>query len=208
MVEYYSRIARVAVPHTKRRPVTLKRYPDGVAGNFFYEKRCPPHRPEWINTVTIRRKRDQKDMAYCVLDNKASLLWAVNLGNLELHTSLARVEDISRPTSMVFDLDPGPPATVIDCADVALRLKAVFDDVGLASLCKTSGSKGMQLYVPLNTNVGYDQTRPLARTVAQLLEEETPDRVTSTMRKDVRARKVLIDWSQNNQHKRPSASIR
>ncbi|MDQ3986616.1 MAG: non-homologous end-joining DNA ligase [Actinomycetota bacterium] len=201
VIDYYTEIAPVVVPHLRGRPLTLKRYPDGVEGNFFYEKRCPPHRPEWINTVKVRRRRDDKDISFCTLDNKASLVWAANLANLELHVSLARAKDIRRPTSMVFDLDPGAPAYVVDCAQVALRLRDLFDNIGLDTYCKTSGSKGLQVYVPLNTNVDYDRTRPFANAVAKELEADDPGYVVSKMKKELRKGKVFIDWSQNADHK-------
>ena len=201
VIDYYLEIAPIVVPHLRNRPLTLKRYPDGVDGNFFYEKRCPPHRPDWINTVNVRRRKDNKDIPFCTLDNKPSLAWAANLANLELHTSLAKAKDVRRPTSMVFDLDPGAPADVVDCAEVALRLRDLFDDLDLDSYCKTSGSKGLQVYVPLNTKVDYEQTRSFANAVAKKLEADDPDFVVSKMKKALRKGKVFIDWSQNADHK-------
>ncbi|MDQ4094883.1 MAG: non-homologous end-joining DNA ligase [Actinomycetota bacterium] len=201
VIEYYRSVAPVLLPHVKGRAVTLKRYPDGVAGNFFYEKRCPPYAPEWIKTVTMRRKRDNKDIAYCRLDNQAALVWAANLANLELHTSLAKAADVTRPTALVFDLDPGPPADVTTCAEVALLIRALLADLGLDSVVKTSGSKGLQLYAPLNTKVSYDQTGRFAHTVALALEQKHPELIVSRMKKELRGGKVLIDWSQNDDHK-------
>lgn len=201
VIDYYRDVAPVLLPHLKGHPVTLKRYPDGVEGNFFYEKRCPPSRPDWINTVKIRRRRDQTDIPFCTLDNVASLVWAANLANLELHTSLARAKDISRPTAMVFDLDPGAPADVITCAGVALWLRDLFAELSLETFCKTSGSKGMQLYVPLNTKISYDQTGQFANIVARALEQQRPDRIVSKQKKELRRGKVLIDWSQNRDYK-------
>lgn len=200
VINYYRRVAPALLPHIKGRAVTLKRYPDGVEGNFFYEKRCPPHRPEWIKTVAMRRKRDNKDVEYCRLDTQAALVWAANLANLELHTSLARGTDVSKPTSLVFDLDPGAPADVVTCAEVALEIRAVLQDRGLESLVKTSGSKGLQLYAPLNTKVTYPQTSKFAHALALDLEEKH-DLVVSEMKKEVRKGKVFIDWSQNGAHK-------
>ena len=201
IISYYRAVAGAIVPHLKGRALTLKRYPDGVEGFFFYEKRCPPHRPDWVKTVTMRRKRDGKDIDYCSIDSEAALVWAVNLGSLELHTSLALGRDVTRPTSVVFDLDPGPPADVVDCARVALRLREVLDEMGLRSFCKTSGSKGLQMFVPLNTKTSYDETGPFAHELARHIEAEHPDEVVTKMAKDLRHDKVLIDWSQNDGHK-------
>ena len=201
VISYYRDVAPALLPHLKGRAVTLKRYPDGVDGNFFYEKRCPPHRPEWIKTVTMRRKRDNKDIEYCELDTQAALVWAANLANLELHTSLARGRDVTRPTSLVFDLDPGAPADVVTCAEIALEIKEhVLEGAGLESIVKTSGSKGLQLYVPLNTKVTYQETSRFAHALALSLEKKS-SRVVSEMKKEVRKGKVFIDWSQNGIHK-------
>jgi bifunctional non-homologous end joining protein LigD len=201
VIAYYRAIAPVVLPYLKRRPVTLKRYPDGVTGSFFYEKRCPPHRPEWVGTISMRRQRDDKDVEYCAIDSVAALVWAANLGNLELHATLAREPDLDRPTAVVFDLDPGPPADILDCAAVAVRLRDLFAEMGLQTLCKTSGSKGMQLYVPLNTKASYEQTAAFALSTATSLQKETPDKVVTKMKKELRGGKVLIDWSQNDGHK-------
>jgi bifunctional non-homologous end joining protein LigD len=201
VIAYYRAIAPLVLPYLKGRPVTLKRYPDGVTSNYFYEKRCPPHRPEWVGTIKMRRQRDDKDVEYCAVDSIAALIWAANLGNLELHSTLARLPHLERPTAVVFDLDPGPPADILDCADIAIRLRVLLEELGLKSLCKTSGSKGMQLYVPLNTKVTYDDTAAFALSIASLLQEQTPDRVVTKMKKELRSDKVLIDWSQNDGHK-------
>ena len=201
VIEYYRAVAPSLLAHIKDRPLSLKRYPDGVAGGFFYEKRCPPHRPDWIKTVAIRRKRDNKNIDYCVIHHQAALVWAANLANLEIHVSLAKISDIGRPSNVVFDLDPGPPADIIECARVALWIRDLMTELGLESFVKTSGSKGLQLYVPLNTKVGYDVTGPFAHSVARLLEEREPDAVVSRMKKELRGGKVLIDWSQNDDHK-------
>ncbi|MDP9223395.1 MAG: non-homologous end-joining DNA ligase [Actinomycetota bacterium] len=201
VIAYYREIAPVVLPYLKRRPVTLKRYPDGVTGNFFYEKRCPPHRPEWVGTIKMRRQRDDKDVEYCAVDSTASLLWAANLGNLELHSTLARLPDLGRPTAIVFDLDPGPPADVRDCAAIAIRLRDLLGEMGLQTVGKTSGSKGMQLYIPLNTKITYEATAAFALSIATLLEEQTPDKVVTKMKKELRRGKVFIDWSQNDDHK-------
>jgi bifunctional non-homologous end joining protein LigD len=201
MIEYYRQVAPVLVPHIKGRPTTLKRYPDGVDGTFFYEKHCPDYRPEWIKTITMRRKRDSKDIPFCSLDTQAALLWAANLANLEIHTSLARGKDLGRPTAVVFDLDPGPPADVVTCATVALEIRKLLGKLDLESICKTSGSKGLQLYVPLNTKVSYDDTGLFAHSLALELEKKHPDLIVSRMKKELREGKVFIDWSQNHDHK-------
>ena len=201
VLAYYREVAPAVVPHLKGRALTLKRYPDGVEGNFFYEKRCPPYAPEWMKTVTMRRKRDNKDIEYCSVGDMASLLWTVNLGNLELHTSLALGKDVARPSFLVFDLDPGPGTDVIDCVRVAFWIKELLDGLGLESFCKTSGSKGIQLFAPLNTKVTYDETGPFAHAVARAIENDHPGDVVTKMKKDLRKGKVLIDWSQNDDHK-------
>ena len=200
VIDYYRAVAPALLPHLTERAVTLKRYPDGVEGNFFYEKRCPPYRPEWIKTVTMRRKRDNTDVDYCRIDNQSALVWAANLANLELHTSLARARDITRPTALVFDLDPGPPADIVTCGRIALEIRALLAEAGLESIVKTSGSKGLHFYAPLNTKVTYAETSGFAHAVARSLEEKSSE-VVSEMKKEVRAGKVFIDWSQNGAHK-------
>ena len=200
MIDYYRAIGPALVPHLKNRAVTLKRYPDGAAGSFFYEKQCPKHRPEWMRTVTVPRK-DGKPIAYCVGWDLATLVWMANLASIELHTSLAKASNVRRPTAMVFDLDPGPPADILDCGEVALAIRELLGKVGLECFPKTSGSKGMQLYVPLNTPTTYDVTKPFALGIAQLLERRHPDLVVSDMKKVLRTGKVLVDWSQNDEHK-------
>ncbi|HEX3327917.1 MAG TPA: non-homologous end-joining DNA ligase [Actinomycetota bacterium] len=201
VIAYYREMAKTILPYLKGRPVTLKRYPDGVTGGFFYEKRCPPHRPEWIGTIPMRRQKDNKDVEYCAVDSAAALVWAANLGNLELHATLAREPDLGRPLAVVFDLDPGPPAGILECAGIAVRLRDFFEGLGVKALCKTSGSKGMQMYLPLNTKVTYEETAGFALTTATLLQEQTPSLVVTKMKKEVREGKVFIDWSQNDGHK-------
>ena len=202
VIDYYTRIAPVVLPHLAGRPLTLKRYPNGVDGEFFYEKRCPSHRPEWVRVARIYSRRNRGEVPYCVVDDLPALVWVANLASLELHTSLSKGDDIDCPTMVVFDLDPGPPATIVECCRLALRLRDLFDQMGLASFAKTSGSKGLQLYVPLNTPATYDGgTKDFALAVAQLFERRFPDHVVSSMKKDLRPGKVLIDWSQNDEHK-------
>jgi len=201
VIDYYTRIAPVLLPHLRGRHLTLKRYPDGVDGQFFYEKQCPGHRPEWVRTVTLRSRSEGRDIDYCLAEDLATIVWLANLADLELHTPLARAAAPGAPTMLAFDLDPGPPATVVECAEVACRLRDAFDHFGLVAYPKTSGSKGMQVYVPLNTPATYQLTRAFAQGVAQVLERRHPELVVSEMRKDRRPGKVLIDWSQNAEHK-------
>lgn len=201
VIDYYIRIAPVLLPHLKDRPLTMKRYPDGVESEFFYEKNCPAHRPKWVQTAKVWSEGNQRTMYYCLANNLPTLVWAANLADLELHTSLSRKNNIERPTMMVFDLDPGAPADIVQCCQIGMRLRELLDGMKLKAFAKTSGSKGLQVYVPLNTAVTYDQTKGLSRALAQRLEQEHPDRVTSNMSKAVRKRKVFVDWSQNDEHK-------
>jgi bifunctional non-homologous end joining protein LigD len=196
MIDYYARIAEVMVPHLAGRPITLRRYPNGVDAPSFFEKNCPSHRPPWI-PVTTMTDRNAKSIGFCLLEEPAALVWTANLAAIELHPSLARQPDLERPTAVVFDLDPGPGADVITCGRVALLLREALDALGLVSLVKTSGSKGMQLYVPLNRTDTYDRTRPFSLALAQVLERAHPDLVVTTQDKAVRPNRVLIDWSQN-----------
>jgi bifunctional non-homologous end joining protein LigD len=200
VVEYYEQIAPAMLPHLRERPLTLKRYPDGVDGQFFYEKQCPSHRPDWVATASIP-SRERGTIDYCLANDVATLAWLGNLAALELHTSLSRADAIQRPTTMVFDLDPGPGADVLDCAEVGLWLRDMFAQLGLRTFVKTSGSKGLHAQVPLNAEVTYDDTKPFARAVAELLEKTHPDRVVSRMTKSLRQGRVLVDWSQNDVHK-------
>jgi bifunctional non-homologous end joining protein LigD len=201
VIDYYTRIAPVLLPHLHQRALTLKRYPNGVDGQFFYEKNCPKHRPPWVETLSVWSARNKADVNYCLIDELAGLVWVANLASLELHTSLSHARDVQRPSMVVFDLDPGPPATVVECGQVALRLREVLDDLGLQSFPKTSGSKGLQIYVPLNTPVTYNETKPFAHAMAKLLEQRHPKEVLSVMTKDLRTGKVFIDWSQNDDSK-------
>lgn len=200
MIDYYVRISPVLLPHLLSRPITLKRYPDGVDGFFFYEKKCPSHRPKWVKTAKVP-KSEGPDINYCLMNNLPTLVWAANLADIELHTFLHKAPAIRRPTTLAFDLDPGAPADIIDCCKVALWLKAIFDALDLQSFPKTSGSKGLQVYVPLNTPVTYARTKPFAHALAQVLEAQAPENVVSKMQKSLRKGKVLVDWSQNDDHK-------
>jgi bifunctional non-homologous end joining protein LigD len=201
VIDYYIRVSPVLLPHLKDRPLTLKRYPDGVEGGFFYEKRCPPYRPEWLKTAAVWSEQNEDEIHYCLANDLPSIVWAANLGDLELHTFLARANDVKRPTMLVFDLDPGPPANILQCVEVGLLLRKKLGEYKLESFPKTSGSKGLQIYVPLNTPVTYEVTKPFARYLAEQLQAERPDLVVSRMEKKLRGGKVFVDWSQNDEHK-------
>lgn len=199
LLRYYTRIAPVMLPHLRNRLLHMHRYPEGVDGPRFWQKECPEHKPEWVPTVGVWSDDKQQEICYCVLNEVAALLWAVNLGSLEIHTSLHTQVDLHRPTWLVFDLDPGEGVDVLGCAEVALRLRDVLHGMGLHSCVKTSGSKGLQVYVPMHRT--YAETKPLARAVAEGLERTWPERVTSRVQRSLRAGKVLIDWGQNTEHK-------
>jgi len=201
MIDYYTRVAPVLLPHLKGRALTLKRYPNGVDEAFFYEKNCPVHHPDWVKTAPIWSESSQRNVNYCLIDDLPALLWVANLAAIELHTSLSLAKKPEQPTMLAFDLDPGAPADVLTCAQVALWLREIFDRQELQSFPKTSGSKGIQIYVPLNTKTSYEQTKGYARSLAEQLEREHPDLVVSAMKKSVRTGKVFVDWSQNDRHK-------
>ncbi len=200
LVDYYVRIAPVLLPHLEGRPLTLKRYPNGVDQAHFYEKQSPSHRPDWVATAPIPTGR--KTIDFTLANDTATLAWLANLADVELHTSLARAEAIARPTMLVFDLDPGEGADLVQCCEVGLVLRGLFDGLGLTTVAKTSGSKGLQVYVPLNRpDVSYDDTKPFAKAIAELLEQRMPDLVVSRQTRTLRGGKVLVDWSQNDEHK-------
>lgn len=201
VVDYYLAIAPALLPHLRNRALTMKRYPDGVDAAFFYEKNCPPYRPGWMPVARIPSTRGSGATCHCVINEAASLVWVTNLADLELHVGLARVTDWQRPTAMVFDLDPGEGAGLLDCAQVALWLREGLRQLSLEGWPKTSGNKGIQVYVPINTATTYERTSPTAHSLARILETAHPDRVVTNMRKDLRRGKVLIDWSQNDDHK-------
>lgn len=200
VIDYYVRIAEVMLPHIADRGVTLRRWPDGVTSDGFFEKRCPSHRPGWLGTCLGPGDR-RGGIEYCRLDSVAALAWTANLAALEIHSPMSRCGDPDSPSMLVFDLDPGEPATIVECCEVALEIRDVLDTVGLASYPKTSGSKGLQVYVPLNTPHEHDHCSDFALAVAQLLEKKLANLVVSNMAKKVRKGKVLIDWSQNSRHK-------
>jgi bifunctional non-homologous end joining protein LigD len=203
MVDYYAKVADAMVPHLRGRAVTLRRFPEGVEDldSAFFEKRCPKHRPKWVKTAKVVAGPRSGTIEFCVCDCRPTLVWMAQLAAIELHPSLSLGRAPKKPTVLVFDLDPGPPANIVDCCHVALRLREMFAHFGLQIFPKTSGSKGMQVYVPLNTQVTYDTTKPFAKAIAQLLEKQTPDQVVSKMKKVEREGKVFVDWSQNHQSK-------
>jgi bifunctional non-homologous end joining protein LigD len=197
LIDYYTRVAPAVLPHLRDRPLTLKRYPNGVDAQYFYEKRCPSHAPDWV------RSEEASGINFCVCDDLPTLVWLANLADLELHPSLSLVDDILRPTVMAFDLDPGPPAGLAECCEVAVILREALGRLGLECFAKTSGSKGIQVYVPLNVDeVDYDNgTKPLSKALARHLEGQHPKLIVSSQKKELRRGKVLIDWSQNDEHK-------
>ena len=201
VVDFYVRVAPVLVPHLAGRPLTMKRYPEGVDQEYFFEKNAPMHRPDWVNTAPVWSESNHRTINFILGNDLPTLVWIANLASIELHPSLSLAADIATPTMIVFDLDPGPPANIVQCAQVGLWVREIFDHFGMQSFPKTSGSKGLQIYVPLNTKTSYEQTKSFAYAVARLLEQEHPDLVVSDMKKAVRTNKVFVDWSQNDQHK-------
>jgi bifunctional non-homologous end joining protein LigD len=203
VVDYYAKIAPAIVPHLNGRALTLRRFPEGVddLDAAFFEKRCPKHRPKWVKTTRVEAGPKAGKIDFCVCDGLPTLVWMAQLAAIELHPSLSLSRAPKRPTVLAFDLDPGPPAGVLDCCRVALRLRDMFGHFGLQCFPKTSGSKGLQVYMPLNTKVNYETTKPFAKAIAQLLEKQTPEEVVSTMKKAERGGKVFVDWSQNHQRK-------
>jgi bifunctional non-homologous end joining protein LigD len=218
VIDYYARIGPILLAHCGDRFVTRKRYPDGVDSTPFFEKNCPGYHPDWMRTSTMtaagggghwgqpgrdrpKEKDGESTIDFCSIDSLAALVWIANLAALELHTSMARSTDADTPTMVVFDLDPGEPADIVDCCEVALWLHHVFADLGLESFAKTSGSKGLQVYVPLNTPTTHEATAAFSHALAQVLEQAHPDKVVSLQRKELRVGRVLVDWSQNSRHK-------
>ncbi len=201
VVDFYVRIAPVLVPHLAGRPLTMKRYPEGVDQEYFFEKNAPMHRPDWVKTAPVWSESNHRTIHFILANDLPTLVWIANLASIELHPSLSLASDMATPTMIVFDLDPGPPANIVQCAQVGLWVRQIFDHFGLQSFPKTSGSKGLQIYVPLNTKTSYEQTKSFALAVARLLEQEHPELVVSDMKKAVRTNKVFVDWSQNDEHK-------
>ncbi len=201
VIDYYARIAPALLPHLAGRPLTMKRYPGGVDAEFFFEKNAPMHRPDWVKTAPIWSHGNRRNVNYILANDLPTLIWIANLAALELHPSLSLAKNIECPTMIVFDLDPGPPANIVQCAQVGLWVREIFDHFRLQSFPKTSGSKGLQIYVPLNTPTSYDVTKPFAHALARLLEQEHKDFIVSDMKKQLRTNKVFVDWSQNDEHK-------
>jgi bifunctional non-homologous end joining protein LigD len=201
VVEFYAAIAPYLLPHIKDRPITMKRFPNGVGSAHFYEKDAPSFTPSWIKKFAIPRTGENSMIHYILLNDVSSLLWSANMANLEIHPFLAKAPQIDRPTMLVFDLDPGDGADILSACQAAVHVKDVLDRLNLKSFVKVSGSKGIHLHVPLNTNVTYDATQPFAKSIAQLLEHEHPNLVVSEMPKTKRRGKVFVDWSQNAEYK-------
>jgi bifunctional non-homologous end joining protein LigD len=201
VINYYLRIAPWLLPHFRGRPVTLKRYPNGIHGEVFYEKDAPSFTPAWVKTFPVPRREGGPDINYILINDRPTLGWAANIAALELHPFLHRAPHLDRPTHVVFDLDPGEGAGLAECIEVVFLLRDVLRKLRLESFPKVSGSKGLQLYVPLNTATSYDMTQLFAKTIAELLEREHPRLVVADMAKKLRHKKVFIDWSQNADHK-------
>lgn len=201
VLEYYGRVADCILPHLKDRALTLKRYPDGVEKPYFYEKRCPPHHPAWTHTAEVRGDKGEQ-MTVCLVNNPETLLWVENLASLELHVPLARAASPDTPDAMVFDLDPGEPATILDCARVALILRELLSRLQLTGYPKTSGQKGIHVYVPLNyQEATFEDTKQFSKAVAVIMQKNYPDLVTARMARELRRGKVFINWSQNDASK-------
>ncbi len=203
VVDFYVRIAPVLVPHLAGRALTMKRYPGGVGDDqeYFFEKNAPMHRPDWVKTAPVWSESNRRTIHFILANDLPTLVWIANLASIELHPSLSLASDIATPTMIVFDLDPGPPANIVQCAQVGVWVREIFDHFGMRSFPKTSGSKGLQIYIPLNMKTSYEQTKSFAHAVARLLEQEHPELVVSDMKKAVRTNKVFVDWSQNDEHK-------
>jgi bifunctional non-homologous end joining protein LigD len=199
MIDYYGRVADAMLPLLKGRAVTLKRYPNGTGAPFFFEKRCPPHKPDWVKTADVVGTTGTVN--HCVINDVATLLWAANLAAIEIHVPMALADRPARPTAMVFDLDPGEPATLINCIRLGMQLRKLLQTHGLECFPKTSGSKGLHVYVPLNSPATFEQTKTFARSVADQLVKQNPDTVTAVMSKAQRTGKIFVDWSQNDPHK-------
>ena len=204
VIDYYIRVAPALLPHVKGRPLSLKRYPHGVEVSYFYQKEAPPARPKWVKTTPV--PSTDRTINYVVCNDLATLVWLANAANLEFHTFMHTAKDLARPTQIAFDLDPGPGADALTCDRVALMLKEHFDALKLKAFPKVSGSKGVQLHLPLNTPATYEETKLFSRHFAVALSREHPGLVTALMRKELRKGKVFIDWSQNDEHKTTSCA--
>jgi bifunctional non-homologous end joining protein LigD len=200
VLDYYARIAPTMLPHLRGRAMTLKRYPNGVEGPHFYDKHCAG-RPEWLPTAPMWSARKGEDITFCRIDDTASLIWSVNHGNLEMHPLLSVAPHFDTPTTLAFDLDPGEPAGLLDAAEVALLMRDMLAGVGLRTWAKASGSRGVQVYAPLNSPARFEASKAFARSVAEVMAARMPDRIVARMDKRLRTGKVLVDWSQNDRHK-------
>ena len=201
VIDYYLRVGPVLVPHVRDRLLSLHRYPDGVEGVRFWEKRCPDRRPDWLGTASMWSEGKGEEIDFCVADSIAAIVWLANFAAIEMHPSLALSADVERPTVVAFDLDPGDGVGIVECCEVALLVRGMLDELGLESFAKTSGSKGVQVYLPLGAGAHYDQTKPFAKGLAEALERAYPKLVVSRMAKSARGGRVLVDWSQNTAHK-------
>jgi len=201
VIQYYLRVSEYLLPHLSNRPVTLKRYPNGALGAFFYEKDAPRFTPEWVRTFPVPRRESGGTIRYILINDRPTLAWVANLASLEIHPFLHRVPGIDKPTTIVFDLDPGEGADVLTCGRVAFLVRALLEQFGLKCFAKVSGSKGLQIYIPLNTDVHYALTQPFAKAVAELLAEQHPKLIVAEMKQSLRKKKVFIDWSQNSDFK-------
>ena len=201
VIDYHARIAPVYVDHLRGRAVTFRRFPNGTDRPGFFEKRCPDHRPSWV-PVALGPGDRKGGIEYCCIEDRAALVWAGNMAAVEIHAPMARAVDLETPTTLVFDLDPGPRTDISTCCEIAMRIRDVLDAVDLQGCCKTSGSKGLQLYVPLNTpGVTHDAAARFALAVGQVLEKQLPSQVTTVMAKQRRPGRIFVDWSQNAHHK-------
>jgi bifunctional non-homologous end joining protein LigD len=200
VIDYYRRVAPVMLPHLERRPPTLVRAPDGALGERFFEKRCPPHHPAWVRVSDpLEPNGGQRS---CIVEDLPTLVWLANLAALELHTNQWQLPDVDRPQAVVLDLDPGPPADVLDCCRVAIALRELLEHLGLVAVVKTSGGKGLHISVPLNgASVTDDDTKNFALALGQMLVARDPKRTTVNMAKSERGGRVFVDWSQNDRHK-------
>jgi bifunctional non-homologous end joining protein LigD len=204
VIDYYRRVAPAMLPHLRGRPLTLRRFPHGAMDMSFFQKQAPEGRPAWVRTERVTHKGDAIEFVVC--DDLPTLVWLANLAALELHPQLHRAGAVDTPTCVVFDLDPGPPAALLEACEVALRVRDVLGDLGLDAYPKVSGGKGLQVYLPLNPaspaeGADYEATKAFSHAIARLLEREQPERVVSKMTKTLRTGKVLVDWSQNDQVK-------
>jgi len=201
VVDYHARISPSIIPHLAGRCITFRRYPDGTASAGFFEKRCPSHRPEWVDVALGPGDRGA-GIEYCRIEEPAAMVWAANLAAIELHAPMALAVDLGTPRILVFDFDPGPDTSIVECCEVALGVRGILESVELEGWCKTSGSKGLQMYVPLNSaGVTHEACADFALAVGQVMERQMPGRVTTVMAKAARPGKIFVDWSQNSFHK-------